>query len=85
MTTDKRKKPTKAQLELAHKIVEQKATIEKRANDYNIDLITVIGFRHESLKDNKKAAIAEAAGKIADLLANGELVLADDWEKQNVG
>ena len=81
----KRKQPTKAQLELATKIVNQKATIDKWPNGYDVDMIAAIGVRHEANRQTRDEAIAGAAAKVADMLANGELVLGDDWEKQNLG
>lgn len=69
--------------ELAQRIVQQKAEVVKWDNGYDIDLMAVAGFRHESQLKTKKAAIEEASKLLASELESGSLVLADDFEFQH--
>lgn len=76
--------PSKENLELAHKIVENFAEITKHDRGYDIDLIGIIGVRHEHVTQKKSEAIEAASHKVAVMLEKGELVLSDTWVKDNL-
>lgn len=84
MTKDKATKPSKKNLELATKIVEQKAEVTKWPNGFDVDLIGVIGVRHESRAKKKEDAISEATEVVAGMLDREELVLSDTWAEDNL-
>jgi hypothetical protein len=67
----------------AKRIVEKKADIIKHDTFYDIDLIAILGMRHESVQKKKADAIDEAAKVIAASLDNGDLVLSDSFEDQH--
>lgn len=71
-------------LKLALRIVQQKATVTEWPDGYDVDLIGVVGFRHEVRTDSKSEAIESAAHKLAESFERGEIELADSWEKDNL-
>jgi len=71
-------------LDLANKIVDKLATITEWPRGYDIDMISVIGVRHESTKTDIKDAKSDAAKVVAGMLDRDELVLSDTWEKDNL-
>lgn len=78
-------KPTKKSLNLARKIVEQRATIARgNVRGWTVDLMSVIGFHHENITDDQNEAMESAAVLVALALDNKELVLADNWAKDNL-
>jgi dephospho-CoA kinase len=75
-------KVTTKNLNRARLIVENTATITKMEYGHDVDLIAVLGVRHESLKKRKGDAIEEASKLIAKQLDDGSLELADSFESQ---
>lgn len=69
---------------LALKIVQQRATITEWPEGYDVDLIGVIGFRHEARAESQSDAIEQAAQKLGEMFERGEIELADGWEKDNL-
>lgn len=84
MTKEKTLKISKENKDLALKIVKQKAEITEWPNGFDVDMIGVIGVRHESPQKDKKIAIEQAADVVAGMLQRGELVLSDTWAEDNL-
>lgn len=84
MTKEKTPKISKQNIDLARQIVEQKAEITEWPNGFDVDMIGIIGVRHESPQKDKKKAIEEAAAIVAGMLQRGELVLSDTWAADNL-
>lgn len=84
MNDDNQVKISTKNKNLARKIIEQKATITKHENGTDIDLISVIGARHESHYKTKAKAIDEAVEVVGGMLERQELSLSDTWEKDNL-
>lgn len=77
-------KVSKRNADLAMRIVQQRATITEWPDGYDVDMISVIGVRHEEATDDKEVAIKNAAQRVGEMLERGDLVLADGWEKDNL-
>ena len=77
-------KPSKKNLELARSIIEKFADVTKHERGYDVDLIGIIGVRHEHVTQKESEATEAAATKIAVMLEKGELVLSDTWIKDNI-
>lgn len=76
-------KPTQKSLDFATKLIEKKADITKWDNGYDVNLMNVVGFRHESQLKKKTDAVHEAALLLATELDRGDIVLADNFEAQH--